>query len=220
MPVIRCVPGKTNTNHFQENYILSLLELVLKETEMSNSDNEPMNGVFRNNAKLYAEKGYDVFPVYEKCKHVLQNGCMGATTDPDIIAVWEQKHSNANIGIKAGDHVLVLDIDNKGGKNGSNDLAEIEAVLGKLPPCPTVHTPTGGEHRYFVKPDTDVIGTVGVKWNGEKTGIDIRVGNQYVLAPPSIHPETKKTYSWQNPLLHRDEFCPNYHRLGKSNFFL
>jgi hypothetical protein len=29
-----------------------------------------------------------------------------------------------------------------------------------------------------------------------KTGIDIQVGNQYIVVPPSIHPDTKEAYQW------------------------
>lgn len=162
-------------------------------------------GVFQCNARIYAEKGYLIFPVYGKSKHVLANGCNEATNDPETIERWKREHPNANIGIKAGDRILVLDIDNKGDKNGSMDLEEIETELGKLPLCPIIETPTGGKHLYYKKPDADVIGSVGVKWKGRKTGIDIRVGNQYVIAPPSIPPDTQMSYTTKFPLCPSDE---------------
>ncbi|MCL2624473.1 MAG: bifunctional DNA primase/polymerase, partial [Planctomycetaceae bacterium] len=33
-------------------------------------------------------------------------------------------------------------------------------------------------------------------WDGQKTGIDIQVGNQYIVVPPSIHPDTGQAYQW------------------------
>ena len=108
---------------------------------------------------------------------------------------------SANIGIKAGTDALHLDIDNKDGKNGSGDLLEIEVRLGDLPVCPKAITPTGGEHLYFKHPGIDVIGQAGVKWKGRKTGIDIRIGNQYVVAPPSILSNTDTGYQWETPLV-------------------
>ena len=96
-------------------------------------------------------------------------------------------------------------LDNKDDKSGSDDLAEIEKELGNLPDCPTVRTPTGGFHLYFKHPGVEVIGQVGVKWKGRKTGIDIRVGDQYVVAPPSVLSNTDVDYQWESPLVHIDD---------------
>jgi hypothetical protein len=89
---------------------------------------------------------------------------------------------------------------------------------------------------FFAKPETDIIGKTGIIWNGHTTGIDIRIGNQYVVVPPSFRddvPVPNKTneftpgvYSWKRPLVtvaelpalpNRwiDEFLP--HRNAKNN---
>jgi hypothetical protein len=150
----------------------------------------------------YAEQGYDVFPLIPGDKKpLIKNGCTDASTDTELIGRWIEMHPNANIGIKAGTDVLILDIDNKDGKSGSDDIAEVETDLGNLPDCPRVATPTGGQHLYFKHPGVDVIGQAGVEWKGHKTGIDIRIGNQYVVAPPSIHPVTGTSYLWEIPLV-------------------
>ena len=145
--------------------------------------------------------GYPVFPLYGKKNHLLPNGCNGASTDPEKIKEWAAKWPDANIGIKC-ENILVLDLDNKDGKNGSNDLTEIKEELGQFPKSPVVATPTGGFHRYFRHPGVDVKGVAGVKYKGRETGIDIRVGNQYVIAPPSIHPDTGTEYKWVWELVH------------------
>ena len=157
-------------------------------------------------ARKYAELGYEVFPlVPDKKEPITQNGCNDATTDQEQINRWIEEFPDANIGIKAGSDVLILDIDNKDGKNGSLDLAEIEKELGSLSDCPKTETPTGGNHLYFKHPGVEVKGQAGVEWKGRKTGIDIRVGNQYVVAPTSIHPDTRTKYLWGNKLVPKNE---------------
>jgi hypothetical protein len=96
-----------------------------------------------------------------------------------------------------------------------------------------------GFHLFFAKPDTDIIGKTGIIWNGHATGIDIRIGNQYVVVPPSFRDDvvvSGKTnelatgvYSWRHPIVtvaelpvlpNRwiDEFLP--HRNTKNNINL
>jgi hypothetical protein len=110
---------------------------------------------------------------------------------------------NDNIAIKS-ENCIVIDSDMGDGKDGEADLAAIAQELGPLPDGPTVITGSGGRHRYFKRPDIDVIGQVGVKWKGRKTGIDIRVGNQYVMVPPSVHPNGTP-YRWERPLVPAEE---------------
>ena len=164
------------------------------------------NDIF-SHALKYAERGYEVFPLApgQKIPMPGSNGCKDATTDMAQIKRWIEEFPDANIGIKAGSDVIILDIDNKDGKNGSLDLAEIEKELGSLPECPKAETPTGGFHLYFRHPGVEVKGQAGVKWKYRETGIDIRVGNQYVLAPASIHPVTKTKYLWWNILVPKND---------------
>jgi len=162
------------------------------------------NSVF-SLALEYAELGYEVFPVIPGDKKPIIKGWPNAaTTDKAQIELWIKKHPNANIGIKAGRDVLILDIDNKDGKNGTADMLEIIQELGELPKCPKVRTPTRGFHLYFKHPGIDVSGSTNVEYNGRKTGIDLRVGNQYIVAPPSIHPNGG-TYEWERPLVPIEE---------------
>ena len=47
---------------------------------------------------------------------------------------------------------MAIDVDNKGGKNGSAALASLEQQLGNLPETLIVSTPNNGRHYLFEFP--------------------------------------------------------------------
>ncbi|MDR0392401.1 MAG: bifunctional DNA primase/polymerase [Planctomycetaceae bacterium] len=157
---------------------------------------------FLKSAYELASLGYAVFQCAPQLKSpfylTAPRGCNSATTDLIIVTKNWTQHPNCNVGIKC-ENLLVLDIDCKENIDGVNDLRNVISSLGKLPDCPLVRTGSGGWHLFFARPEVDVIGTKHVVWQGKKTGIDIQVGNQYVVAPPSIHPNGQ-IYSWQGLL--------------------
>lgn len=131
-------------------------------------------------------KGFKILPLARKAKTPLtSNGCSDAFDDADSVRLWwgDSFHTDRNIGI-ACQNILVIDVDVKS-VDGLRDLAEMEAEYGELPKDYVVSTPSGGKHFYFKRPESDLIGRVGIPFRGRKTGIDVRVGNQYVVAPPS-----------------------------------
>ena len=152
----------------------------------------------------YCKFGYKLFLLAAGTKIPLagSNGVSDATDDVEQIENNLNQYPDANLAIAAID-ILIADVDNKKGKTGSADLAEMEEELGKLPDCPTVRTTTGGLHYYFAMPAEKIVGTNGIEWNGRKTGIDIQVGRQYVVAPPSII--DGKSYEWLTPIVPRTE---------------
>jgi hypothetical protein len=105
----------------------------------------------------------------------------------------------------------VIDVDRKKGKDGAVDMTNVIQQLGTLLLSSISVTPTGGFHLFFAKPDTDISGKTGIIWNGHATGIDIRIGNQYIVVPPSFRddvPVPDKTnefvtgvYSWRCPIV-------------------
>ena len=134
-------------------------------------------------ALAYGERGWRVFPCRPRGKEPLtQHGFKDGTTDPDRIRSWWTRWPDANIGIRTGDGLLVLDIDGDQGK---------ASIQGKHLP-PTVTCLTGnGTHYYFT-------GT-GRCRVGIRPGIDIRGSGGYVIAAPSIHP-SGAVYSWADDL--------------------
>ncbi|GHT30110.1 hypothetical protein FACS18942_11060 [Planctomycetales bacterium] len=146
---------------------------------------------FLDEAKHLAELGYAVFQCIPKTKipfaETAPHGCKSAITDLDKIREWWTKYPHCNIGIKCG-NILVIDPDCKDGYDGTTDLANIVNTVGALPDSPLVRTGSGGWHLFFARPKIDIVGKNKIEWQGVKTGIDIQVGNQYVVAPPSVHP--------------------------------
>jgi hypothetical protein len=168
-------------------------------------------------AERIAEMGYPVFPcrdprddpspVGKKGKIPLtSNGVSGATINLEQVNHWWTKWPTANIGL-ACKYCLVIDLDNKDGKNGSADCAAISEKLGPLQPVVLAATGSGGWHLFFAQPDIEIVGRTNVEWQGRKTGIDIRVGNQYIIAPPSLH-ESGEHYAWHTPLVPSDKLTP------------
>ena len=157
--------------------------------------------------KQYCDFGYPVFLLTENSKFPLKGskGVKEASTDPEKVREYLSRYpmANPNLAI-AAQNILVIDVDNKNGKSGSDDLAEIERELGCLPKgCPKSQTPNGGFHFLVAKPSVKIVGTAGLSWKGRKAGIDLRIGNQYIVAPPSTI--DGKTYKWIEQLVPVDQ---------------
>ncbi len=153
-------------------------------------------------ALAYARRGWPVFPLGKKSKLPLipkdadkakaagweqgGNGCLDATTDEKTIRAWWKKSPQSNIGIATGRAFWVLDVDTK----HADAAAWLEAV--ELPETVTAITGTGGRHFLFQKP------SFVVKNNVSRVGphVDVRGINGYIVAPPSIHPDTGHSYTW------------------------
>lgn len=133
-------------------------------------------------ALAYGGQGCRVIPLSGK-KPYLKGWPEAASSDEGTIRGWWKKFPNANVGIVTGraSDLLVIDVDEKGGKRGLRTLNELEARLGHLPQSQRVQTPNG-MHIYFKCPDTIIGNSVGTL--GE--GVDIRGERGYVVAPPSI----------------------------------
>ena len=168
-------------------------------------------------AERIAELGYPVFPCRDPRDDpsplskrgkipLVAGGVSSATIDLDQVAKWWQQWPTANIGL-ACQKCLILDLDVKDGKQGSDDISMIAEELGPLDPTVVAATGSGGWHLFFSRPAEDIVGKTSVPWRGQPTGIDIRVGNQYVIAPPSLH-ESGKQYEWLRPLVPVDSLAP------------
>ncbi|MCL2120120.1 MAG: bifunctional DNA primase/polymerase [Planctomycetaceae bacterium] len=154
---------------------------------------------FPEEALKLVRLGYHVFQCLPRSKfpntETAPNGCVSASGDPEKVRDWWTRFPHCNIGLLC-DNVLVIDVDNKDGKDGSGDFATIMDRVGTVPDSPISLSGNGGYHLLFQRPDADIKGTNGLVWDGKKTGIDIQVGNQYIVVPPSIHPDTKEAYRW------------------------
>ncbi len=154
----------------------------------------------------YAKKGFRVFPLHSvddqgRCtcgnqdcekpgKHPrIYNGLKGASTDESQILKWWKKSPDANIGIRTGKGLLVLDVD---GDEGEDSLLELQEKQGKLPD--TCESLTGrGRHLYLSSP-TDKYIKSSRSQIGNK--LDVRCEGAYVVAPPSRH-YLGNRYEWE-----------------------
>jgi hypothetical protein len=152
----------------------------------------------------YARLGFPVFPLHHitevgmcscgnRCskegKHPrTSNGLNDATTDPATIRQFWQYYPLANVGLRTGAGIGVLDIDPKNG--GTASLSIIENRLGKIPTTPTVKTGGGGSH-FFFKYDKEIRNRTGVY-----PGVDFRGDGGYVVASPSNH-KSGYLYNWE-----------------------
>lgn len=141
-------------------------------------------------ALAYAERlGWLVFPCAGKTP-LTPNGFLDATADTAQIRAWWRRWPKANVALAcdARSGILVLDIDTR--NDGDAELADLVAQHGDLPETITSHTGGGGQHFLFRRPE-------GVSFRGKLAGgIDIKADG-YIIAPPSVHPETRKAYAWE-----------------------
>ncbi len=143
----------------------------------------------------YARAGFRVFPLHdagsEKGKRPrISNWPNVASSDETQIRQWWEKFPNANIGLLTGSEVgfYVLDIDPRGG--GDNSLTTLIEQHGQLPETVIQHTGGGGYHFLF-RCDNPQKNRAGVL-----PGIDIKGENGFIVVSPSVHPDTKKRYTW------------------------
>lgn len=135
---------------------------------------------------LLAQKGFHVFPLGVNSKEpAIKLFPTRATTDVSQIEIWGRNGPNRNVGVSTTSSVygalLVIDVDDKDGRDGSNTILALEMEGLILPPTFTVRTPSGGWHYYFIVPypvkqGVDVLGS----------GVDTRSKGGYVVGPGSI----------------------------------
>lgn len=144
-------------------------------------------------ALQYAQQGYKVFPCVPRGKRpLIEHGHKEATTDLNQIKQWWTKWPDANIGIVCGavsGGLVVVDVDvhDADGRETMRQWAAKNNTC--LPETVTVITGSGG-FQYYFKSDKPIRRMIGVM-----PGVDI-LGDGYVVAPPSIHPNGNP-YQWQ-----------------------
>ena len=144
----------------------------------------------------YARRGWAVFPLRPGRKEpATGHGFKDATTDEKQIREWWKRSPASNIGIATGPAsggLLVIDLDDKNGKNGPEELQKWEKEHDPLPATLRARTASGaGEHLYFTYSGMDLRSPQDIR-----PGIDLRAAGAYVVAPPSIY--RGNCYTWEN----------------------
>lgn len=135
-------------------------------------------------SKTKLPPGLSVFPIPHGTKAPRCRWSKVGSSDPEQIAKWA---AEGNLGIATGERsgIVVIDVDDKNGKSGSDTLAALVAEHGPLPPTYTVATPTGGYHLYFRRPETDEWRFGNGKAGCLGEGLDVRGDGGMVVAPGS-----------------------------------
>lgn len=131
-------------------------------------------------ALSWASVGIRVLPIRPNEKAPLtRNGLNDATTDRAQLEEWWARWPNANVGIATGaPGVDVLDVDVRGKHSGWRALGRLRKADILPLGAPTVRTPSGGIHLYFM-------GTQQRNGSIPDEHLDFRSAGGYVLVPPS-----------------------------------
>lgn len=140
-------------------------------------------------AQAYTELGFAIIPLRGKLP-LTAHGSKDASRDREQVQEWWETWPNANVGIATGaiSNVLVVDLD---GKAGIATWKE-HVRANPTPVTLTARTGGGGYHLLF-RTGRDLPNSAR-KRLGE--GIDTRGQGGYIVAPPSVHPETGRVYEW------------------------
>ena len=143
--------------------------------------------------------GWSVLPLAPRSKLPLISkrrggkGVHDATTDPAQIEEWWAKDPRANVGLAAGHEWWALDVDTSDGKDGLVTLGVLQIENGGIPDTVTQRT-GGGGWQYLFQADPRLKNRVNAN---KLAGLDVRAPGGYIVAPPSIHPDTGLTYLWE-----------------------
>lgn len=146
-----------------------------------------------------AERGFRIFPLSRRGWKPAHKGWQAeATTDLLQIFEWWSE-ADFNIGVATGQGLVVIDVDDKSGKNGSKTLDAFK-LNGETYDTFTVRTPTGGRHIYFAGD--------GVRNSAGRLGkdLDVRGAGGYVVGPGSFIPDGAKNAKGGEYVIERPAF--------------
>jgi len=105
---------------------------------------------------------------------------------PEAIDTWWRRHPDANVGVRTGRGLVVLDVDPRAG--GDGELQRVEHEYGALPATLEVVTGGEGRHLYFRGPRD-------LSSYDLAPGLEVKARGRQVVAPPSVHP-SGRLYVW------------------------
>ena len=123
--------------------------------------------------------------------HLVPHGVLDFTDDIDAVTRWWSRTA-WNIGVRVPESMFVLDVDGPDRQphpgKGLQALAELEDRYGPLPETFTQITGSGGLHLFFRRPPGKLSKA------GLPAGLEYKDHGGYVVAAPSIHPDSGQRY--------------------------
>jgi hypothetical protein len=125
----------------------------------------------------------------EACTCLTCHGFYAAALDGDRIAEMIRLHPRGLLAVRTGapSGTVVIDVDPPG-----ISTMRILVSDGVLPRTLAAVTGRGGYHLVYAHPGGKI--TSGAGKGGP--GVDIKADGGYVVAPPSVHPATRRPYRW------------------------
>lgn len=159
-------------------------------------------------ALFYAHLNFNVFPlnVNSKSRQVVPSWLNDATTDIETIKKWFS-NTDYNVGVRTGNGLMVIDVDNKNGKNGKES---IRPYLQKFPKTLVVKTPNNGWHLYYYV-DREIANAVNIY-----DGVDIRGEHGYVVGVGSKTEDGVYTIGSNYPIAHANEAVYEFLKQSKQ----
>lgn len=161
-------------------------------------------------AQSYIESGWpSVLPLPPRKKFPPPSGFTGyGSPNPSMeqVSEWiDNGRGNGNVALRMPPNVLAIDIDH-GYRHGDGlkaGLDSFQSLVDRLGPLPQTWASTsrlngegaGSGIRLYRVPE-------GIRWHERAAGGDIELishNHRYIVAWPSIHPDTGQTYRWLLP---------------------
>lgn len=161
----------------------------------------------------YAAHGWEVFPLRpaSKIPYKDSRGVNDASSDLEQVARWWSKAPGSNVAGRLPAGLVALDIDPRSGGLSTFEKLVEELGAGCFETLTNLSgRGDGGKHLLLLHPG----GTLSIaglhRWaeargvgkqdkRGWLSGIDLKTRGGYLVLPPSIHPDTKQQYRWQDP---------------------
>jgi hypothetical protein len=141
----------------------------------------------------YAGLGFATLRLNGKVPLPGSHGVHDATKDSEVIK-HERWPGNIGLACGPGSGCWALDVDHYHG--GGRVLEALTEQYGELPNTPRQDTGSGqGEHYLFAWP-TDGRIVPSKREANDLTGIDTRGIGGYIVVAPSVHPDTGRSYVW------------------------
>jgi hypothetical protein len=125
----------------------------------------------------------------EACACLCCHGFHAATLDLDRLAEMLRLHTRGLIAIRTGaaSGTVVIDVDPPG-------ITTMRMLVsdGVLPRTLAAVTGRGGYHLVYGHPGGKIMSGAGKGG----PGVDVKADGGYVVAPPSVHPVTRRPYRW------------------------